>query len=481
MEPASSQALGIAHVVANILHRQVEHFQQVNGHTAFRLSQFALVNKLWADEATEMIWAHLDELAPLERVKPERRQYYAAKIRSLKVVLDPRSPPATACLSGLALPRLREVELMFYYDATLQHIPPVLTSEVRAVTVHFSPRCLARACDYAFEAMMTRCHHLETLKYIGPSRHLDPVKLLSLMSSQRQTLLDVRIHMADSLSQHSLTEDITTHLAERSMVRRLYAPKSELHAPRIQVPFEHLEMLETRIDYRSLYTISGSLPGLKTLRINLLRCEDLPSEPLDPILSRLANSTQLEILKIDRRPRPREGTSGVQTPVTLSGPAFASFAQACRNMKELSLSIQPGMVAQDFTVVHLERAALCFPQLREVALFLTPEASSVAAAAVSIFGRNCPELESCHILGEVTVLDIDWETETVFPNLRRLSLNQIRGQETNWSLDTYDSKLRKKFPRLELLQVMKSFPGPLSAGASYLYDVPRAPRSDPCA
>lgn len=186
MEPASSRALGIAHIVANILNRQIEHSKQVNGHHVLWLPKFALVNKLWADEVTEMIWAHLDELKPLERVKCHRRQYYAAKIRTLKVVLDPSSPPATACLSGLALPRLREVELMFYYDATLQHIPPVLTPNVRAVTVHCSPRCLSRACDYALQAIMVSLR-------ISLTRRVSHVFIVHRTSLQQQRL-DRHIH-----------------------------------------------------------------------------------------------------------------------------------------------------------------------------------------------------------------------------------------------------------------------------------------------
>ncbi|KAL1637920.1 hypothetical protein SLS56_000477 [Neofusicoccum ribis] len=104
-------------------------------------------------------------------------------------------------------------------------------------------------------------------------------------------------------------------------------------------------------------------------------------------------------------------------------------------------------------ILKVGLAASSLRHLQEIGLFFTPEA----------------------------VLDIDWTTETIFPNLSRLCLNQIRGQKTNYSLDTYDARLRKKFPRLQLLQVMKPFPGSLSLGDSFIFDVPRIPRSDPFA
>lgn len=335
---------------------------------------------------------------------------------------------------------------------------------------------------YADRIIQVRCKHLETFKYTGPSHHLVPERLLDLFMSQQSSLSEIRIHMADSLTHNGFSEDLVTYLAEQSVVRNIRAPQFRLHAPHnfaIADPFQALEMLDIKADYNSLYAISASLPELRTLQINLVRCQTVASEPLAPILSRLATSTKLEILKIERRSQPRGSNPEIQTPVTLSGTAFAEFAESCRNLRKFCLEIQPGMVAEDFNASHLRQAASSLQCLQEVGLFLTPGSSWLAAAAVSIFGESCPDLECCHILGEFTVLDIDWETEIIFPKLRRLSLNQIRGYQTNWSLDILDSKLRRKFPRLELLQVMKAFPGPLSAGASYLYDVPQVPRSDP--
>ncbi|OJD34509.1 leucine-rich repeat-containing protein 16a q5vzk9 [Diplodia corticola] len=465
MEPASSRALGIAHLVANVLHQSQDH-QLIGRASVAPLSRYASVNKLWADEVTEMIWAELSTLEPLELVRPERRQYYARKIRTLRVALvDPRVPSATACLSDLELPRLREVELRFHYDATPQHIPPVLTSKLRSVA-----------------AIIVRCQRLKAFNYTGPSHHLVPKRLLDLFMSQRSTLSDIRIHMTDSLTQNEVSEDLVTYLAEQSVVRNIRAPQLKLHAPprfAIANPFQALELLDIKADYDSLYAISASLPELRTLQINLVPNQAVVSEPLAPILSRLAASTKLEILKIERRSQPRESGLEVQTPVIISGAAFAEFAQSCRSLRKFCLEIQPGMVAEDFTASHLLQASSSLQCLQEVGLFLTPESSSLTAATVSIFGQYCPDLECCHILGEFTVLDIDWGTEAIFPKLRRLSLNQIRGYQTNWSLDVFDSKLRKKFPRLELLQVMRAFPGPLSISTSYLYDVPQTPRSHP--
>lgn len=329
-----------------------------------------------------------------------------------------------------------------------------------------------------------RCQHLEIFKYIGPSRHLDSSLLLALLRGQQPTLSDIRIHMSDSITQYCLTEDIVTYLAEQSIVRNIKAPQVRLCAPGKfgnTRPFQTLEVLDIKADYHSLYSISATLPKLKTLQVSLVRCENLSAEPLDPLLARLAGSTELEVLRLDRRPQLREGNPEIGTSVTLSGAGFTDFARCCRKLRKLSLEIQPGVVTEDFTASQLRQAATFLDDLREVGLFFTPEASTLTAAAVSIFGECCPKLEACHILGEFTLLDIDWETDTVYANLRRLSLNQIRGEEANSSLDTYDTKIRKKFPRLELLKVMKAFPGPLSAGASYLYDVPQTPRSDPSA
>ncbi|KAL0259559.1 hypothetical protein SLS55_005296 [Diplodia seriata] len=254
MEPASSRALGIAHVVANILHQSKDH-QLLGRASVAPLSRYASVNKLWADEVTDMVWVELSTLEPLACVKAERRQYYARKIRTLRVTLDPHSPSATACLTDLELPRLREVELMFHYDATLHHIPPILTPKLHSVAVNCSHRCLSRATEYAIQAIIVRCQQLETFKYIGPSHHLVPERLLDLFMSQRSTLSDIRIHMVDSLTQNGVSEDLVTYLAERSVVRNLRAPQFRLHAPHsfaVADPFQALELLDIKADYNSL-------------------------------------------------------------------------------------------------------------------------------------------------------------------------------------------------------------------------------------
>jgi hypothetical protein len=120
---AAETAMTNRHVVSNILHhlsnmkykdrRQYGPDQPVE-FLEFRptLVPSILVNRLWADAGTSILWRRYPHLPALKEMSFERRQYYANKVQRVFAL----SPPLGDAdpldyLDGLAWPNLKTLEL----------------------------------------------------------------------------------------------------------------------------------------------------------------------------------------------------------------------------------------------------------------------------------------------------------------------------------------------------------------------------------
>jgi len=120
---AAETALINRHVVSNILHhlsdmkykdrRQYGPDQPVE-FLEFRptLVPSILVNRLWADAGTSILWRRYPHLPALKEMSIERRQYYANKVqRVFALSPPPGSTDSLEYLEGLAWPSLKRLEL----------------------------------------------------------------------------------------------------------------------------------------------------------------------------------------------------------------------------------------------------------------------------------------------------------------------------------------------------------------------------------
>lgn len=71
-----------------------------------------LVNKLWADEGTSILWKRYPHLPALRGMDAKRRQYYANKVEQVFSLSPPLGHPETLdYLDGLEWPNLKSLEL----------------------------------------------------------------------------------------------------------------------------------------------------------------------------------------------------------------------------------------------------------------------------------------------------------------------------------------------------------------------------------
>jgi hypothetical protein len=71
-----------------------------------------LVNRLWADEGTSILWRRYPHLPALREMSPERKQYYANKVSQIFLLGPPPGHAETLeYLDGLQWPNLKVLEM----------------------------------------------------------------------------------------------------------------------------------------------------------------------------------------------------------------------------------------------------------------------------------------------------------------------------------------------------------------------------------
>jgi hypothetical protein len=133
-----------------------------------------LVNKLWADEGTSILWKRYPHLPALDTMEQTRRQYYADKIqRIFSMGPSPEGPMGLDYLDDLVWPNLKSLELELDLQkhgakfASMMH-PGLEHLEISGVQSGGS----AHFVDVVFPSLLVRNHWF--------SLHLDKVKTLAI-------------------------------------------------------------------------------------------------------------------------------------------------------------------------------------------------------------------------------------------------------------------------------------------------------------
>jgi hypothetical protein len=120
---AAAEAMTNRHIVSTILHQlsdmKYKDRRQRGADQPVELLEFRptlvpciLVNQLWADEGTTVLWKRYPHLPQFRGMDPTRRQYYANKVQCL-FTISPSSGVAESLeyLDGLKWPNLKSLEL----------------------------------------------------------------------------------------------------------------------------------------------------------------------------------------------------------------------------------------------------------------------------------------------------------------------------------------------------------------------------------
>ena len=90
-----------------------------------------LVNRLWADAGTSVLWRRYPHLPALRDMAPERRQYYANKVQHLFTMgPSPLQPDTLDYLEDLQWPELKSLELEIDFVRHGHRFLPMLNAGV---------------------------------------------------------------------------------------------------------------------------------------------------------------------------------------------------------------------------------------------------------------------------------------------------------------------------------------------------------------
>ena len=144
---ATQRARETPGIVSNILHQLSEMKyrikRQYSPEDAVEFVEFrptlvpsVLVNKLWADEGTCVLWGNYPHIPALASMEPERRQYYANKVRKIFIISPPtESAVSLECLTDLKWPLLRSLEMEVDFARHGDQIRSMLHSKLQHLEV----------------------------------------------------------------------------------------------------------------------------------------------------------------------------------------------------------------------------------------------------------------------------------------------------------------------------------------------------------
>lgn len=142
---AAATAMTNRHIVSTILHHlsdmKYKDRRQYGPDEPVEFLEFRptlvpsiLVNKLWADEGTSILWKRYPHLPALKGMDADRRQYYADKAQRIFSLSPPPGHSETLdYLDGLMWPNLKSLELEIDFQRYGMKFASMLHAEVEHV------------------------------------------------------------------------------------------------------------------------------------------------------------------------------------------------------------------------------------------------------------------------------------------------------------------------------------------------------------
>lgn len=312
--PACSQALGLPEIVAAIL-EQLE-----DDGDLFAAVQ---VNKLWADEATTILWRDIPPIRTIGRIGDvERLQYYANKIKHLR---EHTRIAIWSDAQKLQYPRLSNLSTYIDDDEGEQSVLHYLRPSLRRIAFVWSKPI----SDSVLMQIEARCPALRTLELHGlPERSITNNLLRLLMGMPSLT----HLWLPSGLENFELC----IHLASRPNLQKLSVPLNsglakattwtEDHTMRILAkitnPFPKLECVAWPSQGRAFHGLAPHLLGLKDLQIVL-------DETCDDILFAISSCINLATVTVT-----------FETESRVPGKGLLAIAKNCPHLHSISLFVK---------------------------------------------------------------------------------------------------------------------------------------------
>ncbi|CAI6341545.1 unnamed protein product [Periconia digitata] len=417
---AVATALANPHVVSTILHHLSDmkyRDRRQNGpdepveFLEFRptLVPSILVNRLWADEGTGILWRRYPHLPALRWVSPERRQYYADKVQQVFVM----SPPDDSAsdldyLKGLRWPNLKSLE--FEVDF-LRHggvFADMLHGGLeRLELLGMQSGDSTYISGIVLPELFNSCSGLKSIR-IGPDVIADDdpvhVNVLYQLLDTLPALNSIEIKDANFVGKDALF----TRLSQRPGLQNLEIdldPGSDLVSllsgpDALPSPFASLKRLELMCYPEVALALPTHLHLLEHFKVDIARIPNQPAQASDMeifnhLLEELTHCPNLRVVKIAIGLLAEDFPSMSSYP-KLSGRSLVKFATACPNLYDLSVfTIESSTIdGSDISAVEFDEFCRHLPRLRSLNLRLQPTtATALETMALSSLSSHCPELE----------------------------------------------------------------------------------------
>ena len=426
---ACSQALGLPEIVAVIM-EQLHH----------RRSLFAAlqVNRLWADEATMVLWRVDPPIKSLLQISNvERRQYYANKISSL----DIRRPDQ--CKWGQLLntrfPRLIQLSILIDLEE----------GDKQCLSHFLQPTLRSFECDAgllntkSLLQLLTRCSNLRSLSLdlSSPISTCDLVRSLNSMPS------------LDHIGLHSVGNfELYSHLASCPNLQTLYMPGPtrpnvrELKCEWILTedvtmrllasvtnPYPKLRLLSCSAQVKAFRCLARHLSSLNVLDLALV-------DTSDDILFAISDCTNLAKIEIifgaDSRAR-------ADSRVHAEG--LLAVARKCSHLRVVNLCGSATVDGRTITDDIIRQVATYLPTMTGFRLGIQ---TNLTITALLYLGERCTRLTNLYLNGDFNVEQL-WRPNLtpLFPQLRDLVLDKV---SVNVSYERAVSIFLQECPQLPL-------------------------------
>ncbi|KAF1935968.1 hypothetical protein EJ02DRAFT_388195 [Clathrospora elynae] len=372
-----------------------------------------LVNKLWAEEGTSILWKRYPHLPALQAMAPDRRQWYANKVERLFVLGPPPESEADwAYLEGMQWPKLKILELEVDWKRHEQRVRTMLHAGLEHLEF-LAPQ--SGSSQYiagsVLPALFAPCANLRTIHF-GPDAldHQDPVhsqELIELLESS-QSIVDVRVINTGFIGKDTLFRRLSQRpgleALEIDLEPGLQLLPSLSGTITLPSPFASLRRLHLMCYPEIALALPVHLRLVEHVQIDMARIpnqlrHESDMRVLDDILSELAQCPELRSLRVNVGQLALDFPSAVSRP-SLSGMALVKLASGCHNLQEFHLLASEPAAIDGSMVSSRHFDAFCrnLPHLKSLSLKLHPQtAFDLESTALRSLGRYCARLETLRL------------------------------------------------------------------------------------
>ena len=430
MSSACSRAVELPEIVAAVME------QLPDNRTLFAALQ---VNRLWAEEATTVLWQNYPSISALIQIHDaERLQHYANKVSYWEIGQYEDGPELHRKLQLLRFPRLRQISVLSSYFLDGKKLLGYLQPNLRRLL--FVGFCISN-------------YHLRCIRAHFPT--LQSLTLQTLRSggndSTAHELLQF-LHDMPSLTtlclilETTISDEVYIHLASRLNLAALDSRKIltlnliEMMQEVVEQPFSRLLSLTCCSHSKAFSQLSRHLLKVKELHLHLM---DSARETIFDVCS----FTSLLILELDYGQCPYFDTS---THFPANG--FLALAKRCPHLQQLAVHRSPMSIGNDgvgdISDDALQEFVSLLPQLTHLRLMID---TNLAHRALRILGEGCTTLQECCLCGKSLQLGpLGSSGPVLFPKLESL---QLWGTQQDLPAVTAAEILHRHAPRTKLVWI----------------------------